>query len=54
MGKVRKNQYIEKKINELLYNLRYLDLIEYSEDDNYILLTQKGIEFVKGYEEGVG
>lgn len=54
MGKRKKEEFIERKINELLSNLRYLDLIEYTEDDQYIILTQKGIEFVKGYMEGVG
>ena len=54
MGKRKKAEFIERKINELLFNLRYLDLIEYTEDDQYIILTQKGIEFVKGYTEGVG
>ena len=54
MGKRKKEEFIERKINELLFDLRYLDLIEYTEDDQYIILTQKGIEFVKGYMEGVG
>lgn len=54
MGKRRKEDFIEKKINEILYNLRYLDIIEYTEDDKYIILTKNGIEFVKGYMEGVG
>ena len=54
MGKRRKEDFIEKKINEILYDLRYLDIIEYTEDDKYIILTKNGIEFVKGYMEGVG
>lgn len=51
MGKSRKQDFIERKINELLYNLRYLNIIEYTEDDTYIILTKNGEEFVKGYEE---
>jgi len=51
MRKSRKQEFIERKINELLYNLRYLNIIEYTEDDAYIILTRNGEEFVKGYEE---
>lgn len=51
MGKKRKQEFISRKIDEVLYNLRYLNIIEYTEDDKYIILTQNGIEFVKGYEE---
>ena len=51
MGKKRKQEFIERKINELLYNLRYLNIIEYTEDDEYIILTQNGKEFVRRYEE---
>lgn len=42
------------KVNEVLIDLRNLDIIEYSEDGDYILLTQNGVEFVKSYLEGVG
>lgn len=51
MGKKRKQDYIIKKVEEILYNLKYLNIIEYTEDDKYIILTQNSIEFVKSYEE---
>lgn len=49
MGKKRKQEFIKKKIEELLYNLRYLNIIEYTEEGKFIILTQNGDEFVKGY-----
>lgn len=49
MGKKRKEQFISQKIEELLYNLRYLNIIEYTEDDNYIILTEDGKNFVNDY-----
>lgn len=56
MGKKRKQEFIAKKIEELLYNLRYLNIIEYTEEGKFIILTQNGAEFVKGYsyDEEVG
>lgn len=42
------------KVNEVLIDLRNLNIIEYSEDGEYILLTLDGIQFVKSYLEGVG
>ena len=54
MGKQKREEFAEKKTNEVIYNLRYLNIIEYTEDDMYIILTQNGKEFVKGYTEGVG
>lgn len=50
----KKEAYIINKVNELLINLKYLNIIEYSEDDEYIILTKDGIEFVKSYSKGVG
>lgn len=55
MGKKRKQEFITKKIEELLYNLRYLNIIEYTEDDKFIILTQNGKEFMNSYyNEEVG
>ncbi len=55
MGKKRKEEFISKKVEEVLYNLRYLNIIGYTEDGNFIILTQNGEEFVKGYNnEEVG
>lgn len=48
-GKAKEN-YITNKINILLENLKYLNIIEYSEDGDYILLTFDGLSFVKGLE----
>lgn len=50
----KKETYIINKVNELLSNLKYLNIIEYSEDDNYIILTKDGMEFVNSCLEGVG
>lgn len=53
--KYRKNQRKSPidKVNEVLIDLRDLNIIEYSEDGEYILLTMDGKEFVKSYLKGV-
>lgn len=51
MGKKKKKE----KIENLLHNLKYLNIIEYTEDDKYIILTQNGKEFMSSnYVEEVG
>lgn len=51
MGKKKK----QEKVESLLYNLKYLNIIEYTEDDKYIILTQNGKEFINSnYNEEVG
>lgn len=54
MGKNRREEFATKKVQELIYNLKYINIIELSEDGNFIILTETGKEFVKGYNEEVG
>ena len=54
MGKNKREEFATKKVQELIYNLRYINIIELSEDGNFIILTETGKEFVKGYNEEVG
>lgn len=46
--------YAQNITEEVIFDLIYLDIIEYSEDDKYILLTKNGIQFVEKYLKGDG
>lgn len=55
MGRKRKEDFINKKIEDLLRDLRFINIIEYSEDDLFLVLTANGEEFVNGLnKEEVG
>lgn len=55
INKNKKQKIILRKIDNLLYNLKYINIIEFTEDNRDIILTQNGEEFVKGlYESEVG
>lgn len=45
MGKKRR----QEKVESLLYDLKYINIIEYTEDDVYIILTQNGKEFIENF-----
>lgn len=46
--------YAQNITEEVIFDLIYLDIIEYSEDDKYILLTKNGVQFVEKYLKGDG
>lgn len=45
----------QEKVENLLYDLKYINVIEYTEDDFFIILTQNGKEFIENfYKKEVG
>ncbi len=58
VNKKQKKECINRKIEEKIFNYKYLDIIEISDDNEYIILTDSGKKFVidylkKGVEEDV-
>lgn len=45
-------EYSYNKTHDIIFDLIFLDIIEYSEDDKYFVLTKNGIEFVEKYLKG--
>lgn len=55
MSRTRRKAFATKKVKDLLCDLKYLNIIECTEDDKFIILTQNGINFINGqYSEEVG
>lgn len=50
-GEKRKKRATDK-VSQILQNLIYLNIIEYTEDGEYIILTNDGRKFVEGFMEG--
>lgn len=52
MPKEKVEEYSSNKTSDIIFDLIFLDIIEYSEDDEYFVLTKNGIEFVEKYLKG--
>ncbi len=45
----RKRECVNRKVEEKIFNYKYLDIIEISDDNEYIILTDLGKKFVEEY-----
>ncbi len=45
----RKRECVKRKVEEKIFNYKYLDIIEISDDNEYVILTDLGVKFVKDY-----
>lgn len=52
MSHQKVEEYSYNKTRDIIFDLIFLDIIEYSEDDKYFILTKNGIEFVEKYLKG--